>query len=68
MALPFSRRTLLSSGKVREVADACRSAQVAVAVFVSPLTEHQRTVLGELFGCPVVGEHADEWMDDLTPT
>ena len=54
MASPLSRRTLLSSGKVREVADACRAAGVAVAVFVNPLTEHQRTVLGDMFGCPVV--------------
>ncbi|XVV10817.1 hypothetical protein ACQP2X_39150 [Actinoplanes sp. CA-131856] len=55
MALPFSRRILLSSGKVREVAHACRSAGVTIAVFVNPLTEHQRTILSDLFGCPVVG-------------
>ncbi|SCF29326.1 GTP-binding GTPase N-terminal [Micromonospora matsumotoense] len=55
MTLPLSRRTLLSSGKAREVGDACRSAAVALAVFVNPLTEHQRNVLSELFGCPVVG-------------
>jgi 50S ribosomal subunit-associated GTPase HflX len=54
MASPFSRRTLLSSGKVREVADACRSAEVAVAVFLNPLTEHQRNVLSDMFDCPVV--------------
>ncbi|MDI6105591.1 hypothetical protein QLQ12_44130 [Actinoplanes sp. NEAU-A12] len=60
MTSPFSRRTLLSSGKAREVADACRSAGVEVAVFVNPLTEHQRTVLGDLFGCPAIGS------DDLS--
>ena len=60
MASPLSRRTLLSSGKAREVADACRSAGVAVVVFVNPLTAHQRAVLGDLFGCPVVGS------DDLS--
>lgn len=54
MASPFSRRTLLSPGKVREVADACRSAGVAVAVFLNPLTEHQQTVLGDMFDCRVV--------------
>jgi 50S ribosomal subunit-associated GTPase HflX len=54
MASPFSRRTLLSPDKARAVADACRSAGVAVAVFVNPLTEHQRTVLADMFGCPVV--------------
>ncbi|MFI5888504.1 hypothetical protein ACIA5D_00105 [Actinoplanes sp. NPDC051513] len=54
MDLPFSRRTLLSTGKVREVADACRSAGVAVVVYFNPLTRHQRTVLGDMFECPVV--------------
>ncbi|MBM7086903.1 hypothetical protein [Micromonospora humidisoli] len=60
MTSPFSRRTLLSSGKAHEVADACRSAAVAMAVFVNPLTEHQRTVLSDLLGCPVASG------DDLT--
>ncbi|WP_197675737.1 HflX-like GTP-binding protein [Micromonospora auratinigra] len=54
MAEPFSRRTLLSPGKAGEVARACRAAEVGVAVFLNPLTPHQRTVLTELFGCPVV--------------
>ena len=54
MALPFSRRTLLSPGKAREVAQACRAAEVGVTVFVNPLTEHQRDVLGDMFGCLVV--------------
>jgi 50S ribosomal subunit-associated GTPase HflX len=54
MTVPFSRRTLLSPGKAREVAQACRAAEVGVAVFVNPLTEHQRTVLSEMFGCLVV--------------
>jgi 50S ribosomal subunit-associated GTPase HflX len=54
MASPFSRRTLLSPGKAREVAAACRSARVTVAVFVNPLTGHQRTVLGDLLGCLVI--------------
>lgn len=54
MALPLSRRTLLSPGKAREVAQACRAAEVGVAVFVNPLTEHQRAVLGDMFGCFVI--------------
>lgn len=54
MASPFSRRTLLSPGKAREVAQACRTREVGVAVFVNPLTEHQRTVLAEVFGCLVI--------------
>lgn len=54
MAVPFSRRTLISSGKAREIAQACRAAQVEVAVFVNPLTKHQRAVLGDIFGCLVI--------------
>ncbi|MEV0326617.1 hypothetical protein AB0H63_09210 [Micromonospora echinospora] len=54
MTVPFSRRTLLSPGKAREVAQACRAAEVRVAVFVNPLTEHQQSVLSEMFGCFVV--------------
>ncbi|MEU4774081.1 hypothetical protein [Micromonospora sp. NPDC023644] len=54
MALPFSRRTLLSPGRAREIAQACRAAAVGVAVFVNPLTEHQRAVLGDMFGCCVI--------------
>lgn len=54
MAAPFSRRTLVSAGKAREVADACRARQVRVVVFANPLTEHQRAVLGEMFGCIVI--------------
>ncbi|MET8283141.1 hypothetical protein [Micromonospora sp. NPDC005174] len=53
MDVPFSRRTLLSPGKAREIAQACRAAEVDVAVFVNPLTEHQRVVLGDMFGCLV---------------
>ncbi|MEU4478225.1 hypothetical protein AB0F68_09225 [Micromonospora sp. NPDC023966] len=54
MTESFSRRTLLSPGKAREVAQACRAAEVGVAVFVNPLTEHQRAVLGDIFGCLVI--------------
>lgn len=54
MASPFSRRTLLSPGKVREVADACQAAQATVAVFVNPLTELQRAVLSEVLDCVVL--------------
>ncbi|MGW4463848.1 HflX-like GTP-binding protein [Micromonospora sp. NPDC004704] len=54
MTLPFSRRTLLSSGKAREIAQVCRAAGVGVAVFVNPLSKHQQVVLGDMFGCIVV--------------
>jgi 50S ribosomal subunit-associated GTPase HflX len=54
MTESFSRRTLISSGKGREIAQACRAAQVGVVVFVNPLTKHQRAVLGDMFGCLVI--------------
>lgn len=54
MIAPFSRRTLLRPGKAREIAQACRAAEVGVAVFVNPLTKHQRVVLGDTFGCIVI--------------
>ncbi|WP_167666876.1 HflX-like GTP-binding protein [Micromonospora narathiwatensis] len=58
----FSRRTLLSLGKAHEIAQACRAAKVGVAVFANPLTEHQRAVLGNMFGCLVISGE-----DLLTP-
>jgi 50S ribosomal subunit-associated GTPase HflX len=56
MTESFSRRTLISPGKAREIAHACRGAgaQVDVAVFVNPLSENQRSVLGDMFGCLVI--------------
>ncbi|MGC5019777.1 hypothetical protein [Micromonospora sp. DT47] len=54
MNVPFSRRTLISPGKAREIAQACRAAEVGVAVFANPLTKHQRAVLGGMFGCFVI--------------
>lgn len=54
MTESFSRRTLISPGKAREIAQACRAAEVGVAVFVNPLTKHQRAVLGDMFGCLVI--------------
>ncbi|WP_430497830.1 hypothetical protein ACQRWP_23740 [Micromonospora trifolii] len=54
MGDPFSRRTLLSPGRAREVADACRQRGVGVVVFANPLTDHQRAVLKDMFGCLVL--------------
>ncbi|WP_254047250.1 hypothetical protein [Streptomyces aureus] len=54
MGLPFSSRTLLRSGKVREVAAACEEARADAAVFVAPLTEPQRRALTVLLGCPTL--------------
>jgi hypothetical protein len=56
MALPYSSRTLLTYGKVREAAVLCErtNADAAVFVSVSPLTQRQRRVLTGLLGCPAV--------------
>ena len=56
MSMPYSRRTLLSPGKAGELARACRTAGIGVAVLVNPLTKHQRAVLADMFGCPVLAE------------
>jgi hypothetical protein len=40
--------------KFPTVARACRAAGVGAVVFVNPLTDHQRAVLGDLFGCTVL--------------
>ncbi|MFD3664510.1 hypothetical protein ACFWVF_28605 [Streptomyces sp. NPDC058659] len=54
MTLPYSSRTLLSSGKIREVAEACAEADADVVVFVATLTDHQRRVLTATLGRPAV--------------
>ncbi|MEV2192355.1 hypothetical protein AB0I02_15360 [Streptomyces phaeochromogenes] len=54
MALPYSSRTLLSSGKAREVAALREETGADAVVFLNALTEHQRRVLTEAFGCPAV--------------
>ncbi|WP_314615254.1 HflX-like GTP-binding protein [Streptomyces stackebrandtii] len=54
MALPYSSRTLLSSGKVRELAEACEATGADLVVFVAALTEHQQRVLAEVLGRPAV--------------
>ncbi|KOX19996.1 hypothetical protein ADL06_28080 [Streptomyces sp. NRRL F-6491] len=54
-ALPLSPRTLLSGGKVREVAEVRERTGASAVVFLNPLTERQRYALAERFGCPAVG-------------
>ncbi|MGX9891319.1 hypothetical protein [Streptomyces sp. NPDC002276] len=54
MALPFSARTLLTYGKVREAALLCERTAAGAAVFVTPLTPRQRRVLTGMLGCPAV--------------
>ncbi|MDV9193745.1 hypothetical protein R6L23_36990 [Streptomyces sp. SR27] len=55
MALPFSSRTLLRLGKVREVSEACVRTRADAAVFLPSLTERQRRALTDALGCPAVG-------------
>lgn len=54
MDAPFSRRTLIRAGKVREVADSCRRHSAGAVVFFNALTGHQRQVLEDTFSCPVL--------------
>ncbi|MFF1905185.1 hypothetical protein [Kitasatospora sp. NPDC058218] len=54
MGLPHSSRTLLSHGKVREVADTCEQADADAVIFVASLTERQRHALTAILGCPAV--------------
>ncbi|MBO1332709.1 hypothetical protein J3486_15870 [Streptomyces sp. VRA16 Mangrove soil] len=54
MSLPYSSRTLLSAGKVQEVAEACDRTSADAAVFVAALTDHQQRVLTKVLGRPAV--------------
>ncbi|MEV4466845.1 hypothetical protein AB0J51_24865 [Micromonospora echinofusca] len=60
MSQPFSPRTLLTHGKVREIAEACRAAEIDAAIFVNALTHLQRRVLADILGCVIFSG------DDLT--
>jgi 50S ribosomal subunit-associated GTPase HflX len=53
MSQPFSRRTLLTQGKAREIAEFCQTAGVDAAIFVNVLTAVQRTVLADMLGCHI---------------
>ncbi|MGW0562771.1 hypothetical protein ACWDZ4_19665 [Streptomyces sp. NPDC003016] len=54
MALPYSSRTLLSYGKVREAAALCDRTNADAALFLTSLTERRRRVLTGMLGCPAV--------------
>lgn len=54
MSLPFSSRTLLSYGKVREVAEACEQTDARAVIFVAALTERQRHTLTAMLGRPAL--------------
>lgn len=54
MGLPYSSRTLLTYGKVREVAQACDQANADAVIFVASLTERQQRTLTDMLGRPAV--------------
>ncbi|MCF1596875.1 hypothetical protein [Streptomyces muensis] len=54
MGLPYSSRTLLTYGKVREVAQACDQANADAVIFVASLTERQQRTLTGMLGRPAV--------------
>lgn len=54
MTRPFSRQTVLTAGKIREIAQRCQADQIGAVVFVNVLTERQRLILERRFGCPVL--------------
>ncbi|MER5418937.1 hypothetical protein [Streptosporangium roseum] len=54
MDRPYSSRTLVSAGKAREIARARAESGAGAVVFLNPLTDHQRNVLAEILGCPVL--------------
>ncbi|WP_448318784.1 hypothetical protein [Streptomyces sp. CO7] len=55
MSLPYSSRTLLSSGKARELAATCERTGAGAAVLVTTPTDRQRHALTALLGRPAVG-------------
>lgn len=54
MSRPFSRQTLVSEGKAREIAAACESCGADAVVFLNALSPHQQQALAQLSGRPVV--------------
>lgn len=54
MSLPYSSRTLLSYGKVREVAQASHQADADAVIFVASLTARQQRTLTAMLGRPAV--------------
>ncbi len=54
MDLPYSSRTLVSAGKVEEIALVREKSRAHAVIFLNPLTDHQREALTGLFHCPVI--------------
>ncbi|WP_460305564.1 HflX-like GTP-binding protein [Actinocorallia aurea] len=53
MDRPYSARTLMTTGKVREIATCLADADADTVVFANELTGRQRRALSEALGCPV---------------
>ncbi|MFD3937347.1 hypothetical protein ACFWSF_21545 [Streptomyces sp. NPDC058611] len=54
MTLPYSSRTLIGSGKVRETSALAALTGADAVVFLNPLTPLQQDVLSGLLGCPAL--------------
>jgi 50S ribosomal subunit-associated GTPase HflX len=54
MVLPLSRRTLISAGKVHEIALVRQETGASAVIFLNTLTDHQRAALEDAFGCQVL--------------
>ncbi|MFD0360660.1 hypothetical protein ACFQZZ_04260 [Nocardia sp. GCM10030253] len=53
MDQPYSSRTLMSWGKIREISDACADNRANVVVFHNELTDRQQQVLSQILRCHV---------------
>ena len=53
MSRPYSRKTIVSAGKAREVAAACDQYAATAVVFLNPLSPHQQHAMPEIFDRPV---------------
>ncbi|MFC4535247.1 hypothetical protein [Sphaerisporangium dianthi] len=54
MDAPYSSRTLVSAGKVEEIALVREKTRADAVIFLNPLTAHQRETLAGLFNCLVL--------------
>lgn len=53
MSRPYSRKTIVSAGKAREVAAACDQYTATAVVFLNPLSPRQKHAMSQIFGRPV---------------
>lgn len=53
MSRPYSRKTIVSAGKAREIAAACDECAATAVVFLNPLSPQQEHAMSQIFGRPV---------------